>query len=177
MMNHEHAVIAQDIRIRICKTTPDDLAYVLQQERLPENAEFVGQWTEAQHLAALDDDDCGHWIIEAQIDFRKVGYMILRGLTNPHGSVECMRLAISEKAQGFGRAALRLMKQIVFEHFHAHRLWLDVRDFNTRARGLYESEGFVVEGILRECQKWQGRYSSLVVLSLLEEEWRTEIRP
>jgi RimJ/RimL family protein N-acetyltransferase len=68
------------------------------------------------------------------------------------------------------------MKQVVFEQFHAHRLWLDVRDFNTRARALYESEGFVVEGTLRECQKWQGYYSSLVVLSILEEEWRVRMR-
>jgi diamine N-acetyltransferase len=66
MMNHKHVIIVQDTCIRIRKTIPSDLTYVLQQERLPENAEFVGQWTEAQHLAALDDADCGHWIIETQ---------------------------------------------------------------------------------------------------------------
>jgi diamine N-acetyltransferase len=52
-------------------------------------------------------------------------------------------------------------------------LWLDVKDFNHRARTLYASEGFVVEGTLRECLKADdGSFESLVVMSLLKREYQ-----
>ena len=60
---------------------------------------------------------------------------------------------IVQKGQGYGHAALRLLKKVAFEQWQAHRLWLDVKDFNHRARHLYAAEGFVVEGTLRECLK------------------------
>lgn len=103
-------------------------------------------------------------------DKQVAGFVILRGLTNPHRSVELMRIVITEKSRGFGRATLQLVKHIVFQQENAHRLWLDVRDNNPRARGLYESEGFIVEGTLRECQKWGDQYTSLTILSILEDE-------
>jgi diamine N-acetyltransferase len=40
-----------------------------------------------------------------------------------------------------------------------------------RACHLYESEGFVREGVLRECI-WNGEtYESLIVMSMLEQEY------
>ena len=42
---------------------------------------------------------------------------------------------------------------------------------NRRARGLYESEGFVAEGVMRD-SFWTGEeYESLEVMSLLESEY------
>ena len=170
----ERAVLAQNNRIIIRKTTPKDVPYILKQERDPSNMPFIGQWSGEQHLAAIDNDDCGHWMVEARSDARPVGFVILRGLINPHRNIEFMRIAISEKAQGFGRATLQVVKHIVFDQLEAHRLWLDVQSHNTRARALYESEGFVVEGTLRECLKHGETYHSLIVLSLLEQEWREQ---
>lgn len=169
-------MIAENKQIRIRKTREGDIPFVLRLEVHPDNAPFVGQWKEQQHRAALQDPDCGHWIIEAQATGKPAGYLILRGLQNPHGSVEFMRIVISEKRKGLGREALRLVKQIAFEQFRAHRLWLDVRDFNVRAQSLYRSEGFVKEGVLRECQKKEDRYSSLIVMSMLEQEWHKRIQ-
>jgi RimJ/RimL family protein N-acetyltransferase len=145
-------MIAENNLIGIRKTREDDIPFVLSRERHPDNAPFVGQWEEQQHRAALQDPDCGHWIVEDRATNQPAGYMILRGLQNPHGSIEFMRIVISEKRKGLGRETLRLVKQIAFEQFRAHRLWLDVRDYNTRAKNLYLSEGFVLEGTLRECQ-------------------------
>lgn len=42
------------------------------------------------------------------------------------------------------------IKKIVFDKLKAHRLWLDVRLKNYRAQQLYQSEGFIKEGVLRE---------------------------
>lgn len=169
-------MIAENKQIRIRMTREGDIPFVLSQETHPDNAPFVGQWEEQQHRAALQDPDCGHWIVEDRATNRPAGYMILRGLQNPHGSVEFMRIVISEKRKGLGRETLRLVKQIAFEQFRAHRLWLDVRDFNVRAQNLYLSEGFVKEGVLRECQKKEDRYSSLTVMSMLEQEWHKKIQ-
>jgi RimJ/RimL family protein N-acetyltransferase len=66
---------------------------------------------------------------------------------------------------------LRLIKNLAFEQLHAHRLWLDVKDFNYIARRLYEKEGFIVEGILRECIKVGDRFESLVLMSTLQSEY------
>lgn len=79
---------------------------------------------------------------------------------------------VAEKGRGHGRAALRLVKERAFGELGAHRLWLDVKEENARARRLYESEGFVSEGVLRD-SFWTGEgYESLVVMSILESEYR-----
>jgi RimJ/RimL family protein N-acetyltransferase len=85
--------------------------------------------------------------------------------------VEFRRLVITNKGHGFGRAAVRFVKQLAFEQYHAHRLWLDVRAHNRRAQQLYQSEGFVLEGTLRECVKVDNHFESLVTMSLLCSEY------
>jgi RimJ/RimL family protein N-acetyltransferase len=69
---------------------------------------------------------------------------------------------------------VRLVKRAAFERQNAHRLWLDVLDFNVRARRLYETEGFVVEGTRRDCLRRGDRYVSAVIMSMLESEYRSE---
>ena len=98
--------------------------------------------------------------------------MILFGLSNPNKVLEFRRITINEKGLGFGREAIRLLKQLCFELFHFHRLWLDVYDDNERAINLYESEGFVKEGILRENIKSESGYRSQRIYSMLENEYR-----
>ena len=60
--------------------------------------------------------------------------------------VELRRIAIGEKGHGYGRLALREAKRVAFEEWGAAVLWLDVFDFNTRAKALYEAEGWVTVG-------------------------------
>jgi diamine N-acetyltransferase len=67
---------------------------------------------------------------------------------------------------------LRLVKAAAFDELGAHRLWLDVKPFNDRARALYRSEGFVEEGVLRGALlEPDGTFQDLVVMSLLRPEW------
>lgn len=56
-------------------------------------------------------------------------------------------------------------------HERAHRLWLDVFEHNERARALYTSEGFTVEGVLREHVNLHGQWRSLVLMSMLSREY------
>jgi RimJ/RimL family protein N-acetyltransferase len=66
---------------------------------------------------------------------------------------------------------LRVAKKVSFDDLGAHRFWLDVKTHNTRARALYDSEGFVVEGVLRESVRVAGGFESLTVMSMLAPEF------
>ena len=61
---------------------------------------------------------------------------------------------------------------MAFRDLGAHRFWLDVKSANTRALALYRSEGFVEEGRLRESVRYGAGWDSLIVMSLLESEYR-----
>ena len=152
-------------------STEQDLPFILAAERAPENRRFVDQWTQAQHETALKNTDFRHMIIERLSDREIVGYLILAGLESPHGSIEFRRLVITEKGKGYGGQALRLVMQFAFQQRGAHRLWLDVKDHNARARQLYRTTGFFEEGTLRECHKTRDDYESLVIMSMLRSEY------
>jgi RimJ/RimL family protein N-acetyltransferase len=160
------------VSVRLRPTSPEDLDFVLDAERDPENARFILPWTREQHARALADPDAAHRIIEPGSARDRVGFVLLLGLTSPHGSLEFRRIVVTAKGRGLGRAAVRAVKRFAFEEHKAHRLWLDVKAFNARARHLYASEGFVEEGVLRECLRGESGFDSLVILSMLASEYR-----
>lgn len=157
--------------IYLRRTTEDDLDFVLSAEQNKENCPFVSQWQREQHQEALSNQDLAHLIIVNATNGKPVGYVLLAGLENTSFSIEFRRIVITDKNRGHGREALRLIKELAFVELRAHRLWLDVKDHNLRARHLYESEGFVVEGVLRECVKVGDLFESLIVMSILCNEY------
>jgi RimJ/RimL family protein N-acetyltransferase len=154
-------------RVALRATAETDLPFVLEVERA---TAFVRHWTAEEHRAHLRDPQCGHWIVETEA--RRAGYVILRGLHTDDRCVELKRINVAERGRGLGRETLRLLKRIVFEDLRAHRLWLDVMAHNAAARHLYDSEGFVVEGAMREALRADGRHVDLVLMSILEDEYR-----
>lgn len=152
-------------------TREADINYVVDFEQRPDNALFVGQWTKEQHLNSLYQEDILHLLVEDTITKKPVGYVIMAGLLNSNHNIEFRRIVISEKGKGYGRETLKLIKKLSFEQLHAHRLWLDVRLKNLIAQKLYISEGFIEEGILRDCIFYNGNYESLIVMSILETEY------
>ena len=109
--------------VRLRPTREADLSFVLGLEADPETAPFLHPWP----------------VEEVQ----PVGFVILRAVDTD--VVELKRIAISGEGKGYGRHALKLVKRTVFDDWGARRLWLDVYDFNARARSLYQAEGFVAE--------------------------------
>ena len=150
------------------KTEEADLDYVVHAEHSDENRLFLIPWSRERHVQSLVDPDFQHLIAETQT---RVGYAILAGFRGPHQSIELRRLVITEKARGYGKATVELIKDLAFKTHEAHRLWLDVKVHNQRARGLYEAAGFVVEGTLRECLKTETGFESLIVMSILRPEY------
>jgi diamine N-acetyltransferase len=148
-------------RIRLRPTLASDIAYVLSLEQDAENLPFITPWERTQHEASIRFPDMRHFIVEGGAGLEAVGFLILIGCRNPHQSIELKRMVIAGKGQGFGRAALRVAKRVAFDDLGAHRFWLDVKSRNVRAKALYDAEGFVLEGTLREAVRVQPRSSSM----------------
>ena len=148
----------------------EDLPYIVDLERTFRELGYLGGDEIRLHERRIGDPDCWYCIVETE--GRRGGYVILRGLTSQNGSLELKRIAIAEPGQGLGKLVLEAVLERVFCELSAHRLWLDVFTDNSRARHVYRSVGFVEEGVLRECVRWGGEYRSLVLMSMLESEYR-----
>jgi diamine N-acetyltransferase len=163
--------IAAHGQIAVRSTTPEDVDFVLETERHAHNTPFIREWSREKHCLAINDPSIAHWIVEAKPNGHPVGYVILLGVGNNDGSVEFKRIAIAEKGKGFGRDAVRIIKKVAFEQLGVHRVWLEVVEHNLRAKHIYESEGFVCEGVHREAARMLDKYESLIVMSMLECEY------
>ncbi|WP_326924988.1 GNAT family protein [Bacillus haynesii] len=95
----------------------------------------------------------------------------MAGLENPNKSLELRRITIAKKGKGYGKEAFKIIKNWAFHVFNANRLWLDVKEDNLRALRLYQKQGFVLEGTLREYIKNGDGYDSLHVMSILRGEY------
>ena len=165
--------VASPLRLR--PTMLSDLEFVASVEDDPANRPFITPWERVQHEGAVRFPDFRHFIVEAGDGYPSAGFVILQGCRNPNASVELKRIVLQPKGQGYGRACVRLLAQMAFRDLGAHRFWLDVRSANARALALYRSEGFVEEGCLRESVKSGDGYDSLIVLSMLKDEYEAAI--
>lgn len=84
-------------------------------------------------------------------------------------------ISIGEKdywSQGYGTDAMLTLCGFGFRQMSLHRIWLHVFADNTRAVRCYEKCGFQHEGRLREAVFRHGGWHDLLVMALLEEEYR-----
>ena len=156
--------------MRVRPAQPSDIAFILELEARPDYAELILTWDAAQHREAFDDPDF-HYVIGENADGAQ-GYVILRGATNPHRSVELKRVAVAEAGAGLGPPLLKGAIREAFDRMSAHRLWLDVFPENERAQRAYRALGFQEEGVQREACWLGGRFRSLIVMSMLDSEYR-----
>lgn len=152
-----------------------DIPRIVALERTPGARQFVGQWTEERHRATLAGADARYLVSESDSG-ALLAYVILRGLSEESGAIELKRVVVAEPMRGLGRRVLIDVIRMVFEDFHAHRLFLDVYDDNVRARHLYESLGFVYEGKMRDATRRDETYCDLRLMSMLENEYRAQNR-
>ena len=172
--------------MRMRPTQTADIPFVLAAENHSDNAPYITQCSKRWHEQAIASNDYAHMIVaaddldtptagwnssQANPESSPIGYIILAGLESPHLSLEIRRIVITQKGQGYGRAVLCWIKAFTFEQLGHHRLWLDVLVRNRRAKALYESEGFIAEGIIRDGYKSTDGYESMVLMSMLKNEY------
>lgn len=73
--------------------------------------------------------------------------------------------------KGFGTEAIHLMQAFVFQQLNLNRLQLEVHDYNENALKCYLKCGFKEEGRLRQKHFSNGRYSDVVYMGILKEEF------
>ncbi|WP_432195333.1 N-acetyltransferase family protein [Streptomyces sp. bgisy027] len=123
---------------------------------------------QAPHSPFFDERHAPGDHLVAELDRRIVGYVRLGFPTalasNAHVR-EIQGLAVCDEARGHG-VGRALIRAVVEEARRrgARRLTLRVLGHNTPARKLYESEGFVVEGVLPEEFFLEGRYVDDVIM-------------
>lgn len=129
--------------LTIRPTTADDVNHVVTLEGAAETAEWLGETGALWHEKALADPDQEHVI--AEYDGALVGFAVLAGRRTGNGVIELRRMVVDSalRGSGHGRALLQVVVARAHQRHGAHRVWLDVKVHNRRARSLYKSEGFV----------------------------------
>jgi RimJ/RimL family protein N-acetyltransferase len=63
-----------------------------------------------------------------------------------------------------------------FGQLRMERIWLEVYDYNERARRSYEKSGFVVEGVQRHANYRLGKYHDVILMAVLHDDWLKQER-
>ena len=145
-----------------------DLDYILSAENDEKNRQYIISWSREKHLQAMKNSDISYLIVQHE---KRIGYVILAGLLNPNKAIELRRIVITKKGKGYGKLTIEMIKELALKNLNAHRLWLDVKVQNSRAQSIYKMAGFIVEGTLRECLKTEVGYDSLIIMSILQQEY------
>jgi diamine N-acetyltransferase len=151
-----------------------DLPGIIGLERTPAARQFVGQWREERHRATMIGGDARYLVSEAEPG-KLQAYVILRGFGEDSGAIELKRIVVAAPGLGLGRRLLREVVHMAFEDLRAHRLFLDVYEDNAHARHLYTSLGFVEEGTMRDAARRAGSWCNLLLMSMLEKEFKQSL--
>lgn len=106
-----------------------------------------------------------------------LGEIVLNEIDD-HSANGNLRLSLrpGQRGRGFGGEAIALVLEHAFGEAPAglglHRVGLDVLSINPRARMLYESLGFLVEGRLRESHRDGDFWCDAIVMGMLEDDYR-----
>ena len=121
--------------------TRADLGYITALERRDDNREHIGQWSDWEHLGAIEGrNGRGHWMIER--DGKRAGYLIAYDCRARDAGFYVKRILVDRKDAGTGGAALAWFVHRAFAQQGASCVWLMVREANVRGRHVYEKLGF-----------------------------------
>jgi RimJ/RimL family protein N-acetyltransferase len=127
--------------IQLRPSTRGDLDFITTLERHPDNLEHIGQWSDWEHLSAIEGrNGRSHWIIES--DGERAGYIIAYDCRAGDAGFYVKRILVGRKDGGTGSEALRRFAERAFALDRVSCVWLLVREGNARGRHVYEKLGF-----------------------------------
>ncbi len=122
--------------------------------------------------------DAYHFVICLLADDQPIGTIGLFRIDHVNGSAG-IGIAIGVKSlwgKGLGTDAMFALLDFGFGQLRLERMWLEVYDYNERARRSYEKCGFVLEGTERHAVYKQGRHHDVHLMSILRDEWAAQQR-
>ena len=167
-------ILIEGKRLRLRRATIDDINYIMALQFAPENLRFIVPFEREYHEKIIKSDNTQSLdvIIEERETKYAAGYFMIRGLDTDAKEMEWTHVIIGRKGLGYGHEAMKLLKAWTFLKKKFHRAWLDCKDYNEIAIHLYESEGLVREGLIRETLLTDGVYENLLIFGILDREYR-----
>ena len=113
---------------------------------------------------------------DGQVDDSLIGEVVLNEYDPELRKANVRLLSLAQfRGRGYGREAMSLVMKFAFtpapEGLGLNRLELHVLSINPRAKMLYESLGFIQEGVLRDAAKDGDTFCDVIVMSILEDEY------
>jgi RimJ/RimL family protein N-acetyltransferase len=105
---------------------------------------------------------------------RLVGFIAIHGIEWNNQAGE-LSIGIGDPAdwdRGYGSEAMQMMLRYAFNELNLYRVGLNTISYNERAIRVYERAGFVREGVQRSFGQRDGRRYDLILMSILQDEWR-----
>ena len=166
----------------------DDLEAIHQWRRLDDIVWWTSAyvWPESveQTLAFLEDqvrntDPCNRkFVICRKEDDRYLGHIGYEHLDLRRHNTE-LGIVIGDSdslSKGVGTQAIGLFLKVCFDELGLHRVGLRVLRANERGIRCYEKCGFEEEGVLREYHFSRGKWHDLILMSVLENEYRARVQ-
>jgi len=151
-----------------------DLVQDPQARRLAGMVEQVSRaQVEARCTSPAEDESSLDLAVTANGSDEYLGEISLYGINRAVGRAG-LRLLMrpAYRGRGYGTEAIQLLLGLAFDGLGLHRVGADVLSINTRALSMYENLGFRPEGRLREAARDGERWCDVVVLGILDDEYR-----
>jgi RimJ/RimL family protein N-acetyltransferase len=146
---------------------------LLGQLPVPVTDEFEEDWYDAMSRRT-GRGEVYSFSIRTLADDELIGNCSLFDVNHKNRRAE-LGIVIGEKeywGRGYGTDAMSVLLRFGFDELNLHRVELQVYDFNPRGIRAYEKLGFVHEGRRREVVWREGAYHDMLLMSILEDEWR-----
>ncbi len=128
------------IHVKLSNANFDHLPLFEEMEREADAAKYITGYSLPRHEQEFRDPSVSYKAILNQGNVI-VGFLIL-SLDKDPDSIELRRIVVSDRGKGIGRNAIEQIDHICTTEFDRLRIWLDVFDYNDRAKRLYESCGY-----------------------------------
>ncbi len=148
----------------------EDVPFIAGLFKLPHSREFLNEPGRDAILALIESVEGEAFVLEA--DGEDFGYFTMhdRGWL-----VELGVLVVKTPGRGAGPFAMRWGVEQAFQAREAHRVFIEIREDNDRARAMCERLGFRAEGLYRDgfCDAVTGEYKNLIPYGMLRTDLRT----
>jgi len=155
--------------------TRADIPLIMACERSPGYPALIGTYDADEHGRRMDLSNCTYLLCRGA--GQMLGFAVIRRDDDGMGTAQLHRIAVSPPENGYGSVFLRRICHWVFAENDIDRLWLDLLASNRRAARLYQSLGFVREGVMRASLRVPEGRRDLVLMSLLREDWQRHPAP
>ena len=178
-MTKRHNEDAKDADVRLVAVGPEDLtslyAWINDRDTVIFNSPYSPVHLK-NHLEWFDSIRSREDIVLFGIRSggRLVGTCQLHSIHPVHRTADLqIRIgSTDDRRKGFGFSAIKQLLQFGFFDRNLNRIALHVFADNTAARQLYAKAGFKEEGRLRQAAFVDGGFKDLIILSLLQSEFR-----